>query len=160
MNWQKRQQTKEYNHHQIKKINENLFSEFVDLYFELVRMEMEKYWTVLYSRNKKSFFKNTQSDPHDFCRLDDYAVGWFQKNAGRCANAHVSHCQCVPWQSNSCPQQPKRSIWFGFSFTGAKILILSKNHILKSQFSKKNSRFQILIFHKIHIFKISIFSKN
>ena len=57
MNWQKRQQTKEFNHPQTKKINENLFSEFVDLYFELVRMEMEKYWTVLYSRNKKILLK-------------------------------------------------------------------------------------------------------
>merc|ERR1711860_90741 len=43
LNWQKRQQTTQFNLLKIRqKINENPFSEFVDFYFELVRLEMEK----------------------------------------------------------------------------------------------------------------------
>ena len=43
--------------------------------------------------------------------------------------------------------------------TEAKIRNLSKNsHILKSQF-RQNWHLEILVFHKIHIFKISFFTK-
>ena len=45
MNWSKRQQTTQFKHLKIpqQKIKtENPFSEFVDFYFELVRLEMEK----------------------------------------------------------------------------------------------------------------------